>query len=184
MDDEPDYTKFEYRRMLSEKNQRINELGEENQKLRELERHNFRLYTKSNETAMKLGEEVFELKKELRRRWERIKELSEKVTHYEKCDKARIDGLNACLAGKTINDNPFKENPDDLYFEYWSIGFLDIWNGMEQERRLKELREELTHLRKQIKDVVDLVGDRYEEQGRVMMAFKVLEGIVEEEEDE
>lgn len=173
--------------VISEKNQRINELGEEVQRLREAnrqlqaegpalerdkliaelrkaERHNFDLYTKSNETAMRLGEEVFKLKeklktawealsrdddeisglrKELRKRWEGIEELNEKVIHYEKCDEARIAGLNACLEGKTLNDNPFKENPDDLYFEYWSIGFMDIRNGLEQERRIKDLKEEL-----------------------------------------
>lgn len=49
---------------------------------------------------------------------------------------------------------------------------------------VKDLKEELDHIHKQIKDALDLVGNRYYEWGeRAMMAFKVLEGLIEEEEE-
>lgn len=54
------------------------------------------------------------------------------------------------------------------------------------QKTVKEVQDELTHIQKQIlEDVLGVVGTRYYEWGeRALMAFKVLEGIVEEEEDE
>src|SRR5262245_24727291 len=81
-----------------------------------------------------------EWQEEISKRDERINELEENISHYKKCDEARIAGLNACLLeGKTINDNPYKENGEDLYFEHWHMGFLEIWNDQSKSKRIEEL---------------------------------------------
>lgn len=50
---------------------------------------------------------------------------------------------------------------------------------------VKELREELIHLKKIIKEALDIADTHFYEWGeRSIMVFKVLEGIVEDEEEE
>jgi chromosome segregation ATPase len=118
-------TKHEYRRVLSEKNQRINELGEENQKLREANRRlqaegpalerdklivelreelskrdflNFEKGERLSEYLRKIGDLELAVKvknEELRKRWERIEELGGKW-------EAKVEEMSEEMARKEL----------------------------------------------------------------------------------
>jgi chromosome segregation ATPase len=200
---------------ISEKDQRIKELARD---LEQAEDPYVLIIEAGNKVIREKNEDLEGCRRELRKRWERIEELNEKIETLKviasRDDAERetqlvreeqliteIKRQRDYIEALEHDVKHFKERSDNLdkKIKECNLQWLETHHDAEARARnyeavIKDLHElnfqineELSHIRQQIKETLNLIGDRYDrydELGKVMMALKMLEGIVEEEEDD